>query len=62
MDEERGIEAIIFLQSLAGIEESEEDARKGWRSLTDMQKRSTMQTYSMMKDMTVEAEPAGRGS
>lgn len=62
MDEQKGIEAIIFLQSLAGIEESEEDARKGWRSLTDMQKRSTMQTYSMMKAMTVEAELVDGGS
>jgi len=51
MDEKQGIEAIIYLQSLAGITETEEQARAGWRSMSDSEKQTTMFTYNLLGDM-----------
>lgn len=60
MDEQEGIKAVIYLQSLAGIEESEEDAKAGWNSMTGSEKRRTMEIYAMLKRPTADAEPAGQ--
>ena len=50
MDENEGIKAIIFLQSMAGIDESEEDAKKGWRGLSEAEREKTMEVYAMLKN------------
>lgn len=46
--EEDGIQAIIALQGMAGIEESVEQARAGWRSMSDHEKQVTTDTYRMI--------------
>jgi hypothetical protein len=35
MTEDEGVKAIIYLQSLAGIKESDEVARKNWKGFAD---------------------------
>lgn len=45
--ERKGIEAIIFLQSMAGIKESEEQALKGWRGMDSYQKAETLRIYEI---------------
>lgn len=52
MDKSEGIKAIIFLQSVAGAEESEEAARKGWSRLSEAEQCHTMRVYGMMKKRT----------
>lgn len=47
LDEEEGIKAIIALQAMAGVQESEEKARKGWNSMNDIAKQSTEDAYNM---------------
>ncbi len=47
-EEEEGIRAIVFLQSLVGIVEPEEKARKSWKSFADWEKESTLRTYRLM--------------
>jgi hypothetical protein len=44
--EAEGIKAIIALQKLAGIEETEQAARKGWQGLSDHDKRQTMLAFA----------------
>ena len=46
--EEAGIVAIVFLQHIRGIDEPVEKARKGWRDMDAVSKRSTMRAYNMM--------------
>jgi hypothetical protein len=50
-DEEAGIKAIIMLQAMAGINESREDALKGWRKMSDSEKENTMAAFDIFKDM-----------
>jgi hypothetical protein len=45
MDEKEGIKAIIFLQSLAGIEETPEDAKIGWHQMSHREKCFTLALY-----------------
>ena len=47
LTEEKGIEAIRFLQKMNGIDESEEKARAGWRRMTDAERRITMNVYGV---------------
>jgi hypothetical protein len=49
IEESEGIKAIIFLQKYAGIDESHEKARQGWRSMTIEQRNQTMVVYSILK-------------
>jgi hypothetical protein len=56
IDEEKGIEAIIYLQSLAGIDESKEEARKGWASMNDSEKRHTLDVYNRLNDRREKGE------
>jgi hypothetical protein len=46
--EEDGIQAIIALQGMADIKESVEQARAGWRSMTEREKHITTDTYRMI--------------
>ena len=47
--EERGIEAIIWLQALAGITESKAKALLGWRMMDKHAREHTLQTYHALK-------------
>lgn len=46
--EEEGIAAIKYLQGLADIPETDDQARRGWRSFSDREKEFTMMTYEMI--------------
>lgn len=43
-DREQGIQAVIQLQAVAGINEPREEAEQAWDTMTDEQKERTMQT------------------
>jgi hypothetical protein len=45
---EEGIKAIMFLQSKAGITETEKQATTGWNSMSRSEKETTMNVYKMM--------------
>lgn len=47
MSREQGIKAIIALQGMAGIVESQESAGAGWDRLSEDQQAYTMQVYEM---------------
>lgn len=46
-DREEGIKAIIKLQGFADIEETRPQAERGWDSMSDREKESTMRAYQM---------------
>lgn len=46
-EEANGIKAIIFLQAMAGTEETEEQAKSGWAGMSDSEKRQTLFAYKM---------------
>jgi len=48
LNREDGIQAVIELQALVGIEESPEDAGKGWDALQDWEQEATMKAHSLM--------------
>lgn len=56
MDEEEGVEAIQFLQGLAGIKESKEAARKGWSRMTDEEKSGTEKAYRIFYDLVKKGD------
>lgn len=43
--EELGIKAIVYLQSLSGIEETEEQAKIGWNNMTESEQVFTVFLY-----------------
>ena len=43
---EEGAKAIIALQNIAGIEESEEKALKGWQNMANWEKESTESAFN----------------
>lgn len=47
-EEQAGVKAIIALQALIGIKETEEQAKAGWHSLTPHEKESTIQIYNRL--------------
>lgn len=47
--QEKGIEAIIYLQSLYGITETREQAIKGWNGITLGEQDYTLALYHQMK-------------
>lgn len=47
MDEQKGIEAIIYLQSLARVPETEEEAKAGWNAMSDSEKAVTLKMYEI---------------
>jgi hypothetical protein len=48
-DEEEGVQAIIFLQSMAGITETEDGARAGWQRMDENSQIATMVAYKMIR-------------
>jgi len=46
-EREAGIEAIIYLQSIAGITETREEAEHGWDSMQDWERESTMRVFNL---------------
>ncbi len=46
LDNQEGVKAIVHLQSLVDIEESEENALKGWLSMSASEKEHTMKFYT----------------
>lgn len=44
-EELRGIKAIQFLQKLSGVDETEEQATKGWRRMTEEQRARTFAAF-----------------
>jgi hypothetical protein len=47
-EDEAGVQAIIYLQGLAGIKETETSALHGWRQLSVDHRRRTMAAYRLM--------------
>jgi hypothetical protein len=47
---EKGIEAIIYLQGMAGIEEPREKALAGWRGMSASERVTTMNAYQIFAD------------
>ena len=47
-ERERGIKAIIFLQSLAHITETRDNAEKGWASMSDSDRENTMAAFQAL--------------
>ncbi len=48
-EKEKGIQAIIYLQKLRGIEETHREAEIGWYKMEEFEKDQTMMAYGMMK-------------
>lgn len=48
--EKEGIKAIIGLQGLAGKVESKDQARAGWRAMSDKEKARTIEIYNWLQD------------
>lgn len=47
-EEQRGIEAIQYLQSMVAIGETEEEALAEWRAMSDEDKEQTMVIFEFM--------------
>jgi hypothetical protein len=48
-ERETGIQAIIFLQAFAGIEEPREKAERGWDGMSQEHKQKTLHMYALLK-------------
>jgi len=48
-ERELGVEAVIFLQSVADITEPRDRAERAWDSFKTFEKVATMQTYRLLK-------------
>lgn len=48
LSEKQGIKAIIALQAVAGIVESEEQAKEGWNGFSDYEKANTEAAHIVM--------------
>lgn len=46
--EAAGVKAIMEMQALAGINESEEEARAGWASLSEHERQRTLLAYDIV--------------
>ncbi len=46
-EEEKGIKAIIALQGMMNLGESREKAAHGWASMSDSEKKSTLEAYKV---------------
>jgi len=47
LSDKEGIKAIIFLQSMGGTKETEEQAAAGWNSMKQWEKESTEKAYKL---------------
>lgn len=45
-----GINAIIYLQALVGIEETNEKATAGWDAMTEAEQNTTLTLYDQYQD------------
>lgn len=52
LTEEKGVEAILFLQKLVGIEESKEIALSNWKAMTEEDREKTEKAYNAFKPLT----------
>jgi len=43
-----GVRAIVFLQKIAGIVETEEEARTGWAGMSERERESTLVAYEAL--------------
>jgi hypothetical protein len=48
--QEEGIEAIIYLQSIAGIVETKAQAEVDWASMSEEERCKTMRFYALVKE------------
>jgi hypothetical protein len=48
IDEKAGVKAIIALQTLVGIKETEEQAKHGWNQMSDVEKKRTQIAYETL--------------
>lgn len=48
LDEEQGIKAIIALQTMVGITETEDQAKKGWNIMSDFDKKQTEAAHKVL--------------
>lgn len=46
---EAGVQAIIALQHVAGIEESRVSAEEGWAAMSHLEREKTMETYELLR-------------
>jgi len=53
---EDGIKAIIFLQAMAGIEETEEKARLGWENMQPWEQETTLRFYNQLSPERASVE------
>lgn len=49
LSEDEGIKAIIALQAIAGIVETEEQAKTEWNNMSDVEKGKTERYYQMIE-------------
>jgi len=56
MDEAEGIKAIIYLQAMAGIVETEESAKLGWSKLDNSERETTLWFYRLAQDLKEKKE------
>jgi len=48
LTEDQGVQAIIALQKMAGVDEPEDRARKNWQAFAAWEKVSTMQAHKLI--------------
>jgi len=48
-EEKKGVRAIVYLQSLAGITETEEQAIIGWRLMTPGEQEQTLYVFKIIR-------------
>lgn len=54
--DEEGLDAIIFLQKMAGITESRDDAQIGWASMSEMDRGQTLRLYRLFKQQGMQQD------
>lgn len=60
LTEEEGAEAIKYLQSLVGVDESDEGALEGWRMMSEENRIKTECVYlAIKKAYGVKVDPRG---
>jgi hypothetical protein len=55
-DEADGIKAVQDLQKMAGIDESHDAAKRGWRGMSIAEQDTTMRTHKMFFPQPTEME------
>lgn len=55
-DDEKGIEAIMYLQGAVDIEETRAQATTGWNGMSDSEKMTTLNVYDMLKKPAIRKE------